>query len=60
MGCDVDSEMLTDAEADPVLTFLFQVLGQKSDISGSTKVKVTSSVFNADRATFLASKRASV
>lgn len=57
--CDVDYELLTAAETDPVLTFVSQLPKPESDISGSAAVKVAAMVLKEERAALLASTKAS-
>lgn len=60
MWSDIDSEVLTAAEADPVQTFASQVLTPKFHISYTEKVKAAATVFKEKRAALLANKVASV
>lgn len=60
VGCDVNSELPTSAEADFVLTFASPVLSKKSDISGSAEVVAAAKVLKVKRAALLASEKASM
>lgn len=59
VGCVVDCDVLTAAEADHLLTFASQVSDTISEINGSAEVKATAKVFKNEKAALWANKRAS-
>lgn len=59
-GCDADSEVLTTAEADLLLAFVFQMLSSRSVISVSAGGHAAAKVFKDGTAALLVNKNASV
>lgn len=57
---DVDSELLTGADADLVLTSASEMLDPQSNASGSAEVRAAAKVFKDLRAAFLATWKARV
>lgn len=55
--CNIDSELLTAAEIDLVLTIVSQLLNPKSDISSSAKLNAAAPVFKDASAVVLANIR---
>lgn len=57
VGCNVDSELLTAAEAGLVVILVSQMLNPKSHISGSARMIAAAKAFREEWAALLASKR---
>lgn len=54
VGCILNFELLTAANADFVLAFVTQVLNSKADISGSGEVKAAAKFLKEERTALLA------